>query len=325
MIAVWGLRTDSPCADVLAELEAMRVPRVFIDQRLVLSTGMHTVFGATVAGCLDLPGERVDLEDVSAIYLRAHESATLAWVAATGPASSQTAHAQAIDALLWTWADVASSYVVNRPSAMTSNCSKPGQLAAIRAAGFRVPETLVTTDPERARLFWAQQGEVIYKSVSGIRSMVRRLDRGEEARLDSVRNCPTQFQEYIRGVDHRVHVVLDEVFATEVVSAADDYRYAETQVNASAELRAVRLPRDVQHRCRTLAAALELPVAGIDLRRTPDGEWVCFEVNPSPAFSYYQHHTGQPIARAIAEILTDAGTMVISEGTRQVNKVSAAA
>jgi D-alanine-D-alanine ligase-like ATP-grasp enzyme len=48
---------------------------------------------------------------------------------------------------------------------------------------------------------------------------------------------------------------------------------------------------------------MRLHVAGIDLRRTPDGEWYCFEVNPSPAFLYYETATGLPIAAAIARIL----------------------
>jgi D-alanine-D-alanine ligase-like ATP-grasp enzyme len=55
-----------------------------------------------------------------------------------------------------------------------------------------------------------------------------------------------------------------------------------------------------------LAAALHLSVAGIDLRKTPEGEWVCFEVNTSPAFTYYEEATGQPIAHAIAELLASA-------------------
>ena len=57
---------------------------------------------------------------------------------------------------------------------------------------------------------------------------------------------------------------------------------------------------DLARRCVSLAHALELPLAGIDLRITPTGRVVCFEVNPSPAFSYYESHTGQPIAAAIA-------------------------
>ena len=45
---------------------------------------------------------------------------------------------------------------------------------------------------------------------------------------------------------------------------------------------------------------------GIDLKITPDDEVYCFEVNPSPAFSYYESNTGQPISAAIARALTKA-------------------
>ena len=55
---------------------------------------------------------------------------------------------------------------------------------------------------------------------------------------------------------------------------------------------------------------MELSVAGIDLRKTPEGEWVCFEVNTSPAFTYYEEATHQPIARAIARLLAEAGETV---------------
>jgi uncharacterized circularly permuted ATP-grasp superfamily protein len=43
-----------------------------------------------------------------------------------------------------------------------------------------------------------------------------------------------------------------------------------------------------------------------DLARAPDGRWFCFEVNPSPGFTYYESHTGQPIAAAIADMLIAA-------------------
>jgi glutathione synthase/RimK-type ligase-like ATP-grasp enzyme len=105
---------------------------------------------------------------------------------------------------------------------------------------------------------------------------------------------------YVPGRDHRVHVVDTEVFGCEVASRADDYRYPGRH---AVHIRACRLPREVQDRCRALAATMRLPVAGIDLRRTPAGQWYCFEVNPSPAFTYYQEWTGQPIGAAIARLL----------------------
>jgi glutathione synthase/RimK-type ligase-like ATP-grasp enzyme len=46
-----------------------------------------------------------------------------------------------------------------------------------------------------------------------------------------------------------------------------------------------------------------LLIAGIDLKEAPDGEYYCFEVNPSPGFAYYEQHTGQPISAALVEAL----------------------
>jgi hypothetical protein len=53
-----------------------------------------------------------------------------------------------------------------------------------------------------------------------------------------------------------------------------------------------------------LAAALGLLVAGIDLRRTPEDQWFCLEVNPSPAFSCFEPETGPEIGPAIASLLS---------------------
>ena len=55
-----------------------------------------------------------------------------------------------------------------------------------------------------------------------------------------------------------------------------------------------------------MASGMSLVVAGIDLRRAPDARWFCFEVNPSPAFVYYEEATGQPIGNAIARLLVRA-------------------
>jgi glutathione synthase/RimK-type ligase-like ATP-grasp enzyme len=189
---------------------------------------------------------------------------------------------------------------------MAPNNSKPYQLAQISGLGFSVPETLVTTDPDAAIAFWEQHGDVVYKSVSGTRSIVSRLRCEHRDRLADIAWCPTQFQQYIAGNDYRVHVVGDEVFACEVVSRVDDYRYPHGEPVA---VWARQLPDDVADRCRTLTAALGLSVAGIDLRRTEAGAWYCFEVNPSPGFTFFQQATGQPIDDAIARLLA-AGSSV---------------
>ena len=51
----------------------------------------------------------------------------------------------------------------------------------------------------------------------------------------------------------------------------------------------------------------------------PDGEYVCFEVNPCPGFIYYERHTGQPISAALADLLngtTPAGRLEVRRAMR---------
>jgi glutathione synthase/RimK-type ligase-like ATP-grasp enzyme len=112
-----------------------------------------------------------------------------------------------------------------------------------------------------------------------VRSIVSRFRPEHLERLPDVVSCPTQFQEYISGIDYRVHVVRDEVFSVQIVSDADDYRYSKS---GPITVTSCKIPLSLAEQCRNLAAGLGLPLAGIDLRQTPDGRWYCFEVNPSP-------------------------------------------
>jgi glutathione synthase/RimK-type ligase-like ATP-grasp enzyme len=192
--------------------------------------------------------------------------------------------------------------VFNRPLDMTPNHAKPYQGEQIRKAGFAVPDTLLTTDPDEVRAFARCHREVIYKGISSHPSVVTRLDEADLERLDALTVCPTQFQERITGDEYRVHVVENEVFAARIVSQADDYRYPGAG-EGRASIVAAEVPVAIADRCREMARQLRLPLAGVDLRVTAADVWYCFEVNPAPAFHYYQRMTAQPIADAIARAL----------------------
>jgi glutathione synthase/RimK-type ligase-like ATP-grasp enzyme len=78
------------------------------------------------------------------------------------------------------------------------------------------------------------------------------------------------------------------------------------------------LPPHVVRGCLELARRMDLLLAGIDLRETPDGEYYCFEVNPSPGFLYYEQATGQPISAALADLLHADPARNSTPGTREV-------
>jgi len=299
MILLWGLPGDSPLTSVADVLTRRRVKTVFLDQHDSPKWRFDLTVNDLVTGCLRNGTRSLDLAALYAAYIRPYDVRQLPF--ASHPAS--LAHASTLGDVLLSWADMTAAKVVNRPWAMSPNNSKPYQSLQVQSFGFSIPETLITTDPDAARVFWEKHGTVIYKSVSSVRSIVSRLTPAHTERLKQVRWCPTQFQQYVPGTDYRVHVVGDQVFPSKIVSRADDYRYA-ARTGASAAIKAARLPREISDRCFRLATGVNLPIAGIDLRQTPAGEWYCFEVNPSPGFTFYQDATGQPIAQAIASYLT---------------------
>ena len=302
MILLWGLSGDGPLDEVNRTLLRRGSRFALLDQRDLLSTRIELEIGRTVKGMATTPAYRIDLSEVTAVYQRAYDWRRLPAFAEAGPQSASWTEALAIESALHAWVEITNALVINRPSDMASNNSKPYQTELIRQHGFCAPATLVTTDPEAVREFCREHQSIIYKSISSVRSIVSRVTLDQLDRLDDVAWCPTQFQQYVPGSDYRVHVVGDELFACEIVSDADDYRYS-GRSGSTLELKACDLPPDIGERARGVATALRLPVAGVDLRLTPDGEWFCFEVNPSPGFTFYQALTNQPIAEAIAALL----------------------
>ena len=155
--------------------------------------------------------------------------------------------------------------------------------------------------------FRDQHRLVVYKSMSGERSIVAPLTDLDLQRLDRLRLCPVQFQAWVPGPDVRVHVVGDEAFAACVTTSATDYRYPARSGATPPTVTSYELDSELADRCVALARRLDLEFAGIDLRMPPDGQPVCLEVNPSPAFSYYEMAAGLPIAAALARHLARAG------------------
>ena len=308
MILLCGIATEAPLELVASELRSMGQGFVFLHQRSWQDCDAAVqVAGGDVTGRLRLGPLVLRLEDVTAVYTRLMDDRFLPEVRGLPATEPRRRRCRALHDTVTRWLELTQARVINRSVPQASNASKPYQAQLIRRHGLRVPETLVTNDPEAVLRFRAEHGRVIFKSLSGVRSVVHELADADIERLDAIRWCPVQFQAFVPGTDVRVHCVGGQAFAARIDSDATDYRYAAGQVGERASLSDFELDGDVAERCLRLTAHLGLELAGIDLRVTPNGETYCFEVNPSPAFSYYETHTGQPIARAIARHLVDAG------------------
>ncbi len=301
MILICGIPSEPPLAMVAGQLRRLGVPYAEFNQRRFAQAGMSFgVEGGKLAGGITLDGRTYHLDEISGVYARIMENELLPELEHHPPDSPARAYADRLLDTFLHWAEIAEGRIVNRLAPMGSNGSKPYQAQLISRHGFRTPETLITNEPDEVHGFREQHGRVVYKSISGARSIVQDLDETSLARLELIRACPVQFQAYVPGTNVRVHTIGGLVFATRIETAATDYRYAHRHDGAAPRLEATELPDEWAQRCLDLAAALGLEFAGVDLKVTGDGEVYCFEVNPSPAYSYYETNTGQPIAAAVA-------------------------
>jgi hypothetical protein len=305
MILLCGIPTETPMALVRDALDSNGMRYVVFNQRKFAGMKMSLdIQGGKPNGKLQLNGDSYSVDEFTGVFTRLMDYHYLPELQDALADSPELKFCCNLFETLTRWAEISPARVVNRVAPMGSNFSKPYQAQLIKRYGFEVPETLITNDPELVRAFRARHGRVIYKSISGVRSIVQTLTDDDMMRIDNIRWCPTQFQAFVEGTNVRVHTVGERVFATAIATDATDYRYAQRQSGDHAELRPVDLSDDLAEMCVKLSAGLGLAFAGIDLKITPENYVYCFEVNPSPAFSYYESQTGQPISKAVADYLS---------------------
>ncbi len=241
------------------------------------------------------PAEAVPLAELTGAYPRPYPS--VPEIHARTPAYRVgRRHVARLEHELWHWMATGTATVLNRPEQSATNGTKPFQTRVARRCGFRVPDSLLTNDPGAALAFAEQHQRVIYKGAGGTRTRTGLLDPGDASRLARLGTCPVYLQHYIPGGNVRAHVVDTEVFATEIVSDAIDYRARVRQMTP------VVLPVVVADRCIAVTQALGLLLAGLDLIRTPRGEWYFLEANTSPGFTFFP--AADQVAEAIARLLT---------------------
>jgi glutathione synthase/RimK-type ligase-like ATP-grasp enzyme len=302
MILLWGLMDDAPMQMAYTELEKAGANFVFLDHRKIFDSDIEYSFDAvTGIQCIvRVKDVLLNLNDVKVAYIRSYNFRDYKEMHGKEPNCPMAEKAAGFELQLMAFLNASDALIINRQDASATNNSKPYQLSVIRKAGFNIPETFISNDGSLVRKFLSETGEAVYKSISGVRSVVHKVSDTQLGFIDDVEWCPTLFQKVVPGINYRAHVFKDEIHTVRITSDSLDYRYGKTAMEP------VELPYYVEQQCYQLNNMLGLHFSGIDLMRTDDGEWYCFEVNPSPAYSYFQLNGGVAISEALAKFMMDA-------------------
>ena len=298
---VCGVRQEAPTQLLIKALKELRADFYLLNQE-ELSNHVQTRWQYDNKGCkgtIRIKGDYLNIQDISGVFMRFMSTKQMPDAKKNEAILTKT---RSVITSLTDLFDILPVKVVNPKYGMMTNFSKPNQSLMIRKSMFKIPETLITNKPELAIRFIEHFNfNVIYKSISCERSIVKKVKKNDIEKIDHIKHLPTQFQKYIEGNNIRVHVVDDQIFATEVTTKTVDYRYAHVNGD-NAELKPIDLPLDIKNRCIELTKRLGLVFSGIDLIRNKD-DYYCLEVNTSPGYSYYELSTGQPISQALATYL----------------------
>jgi MvdD pre-ATP grasp domain len=221
----------------------------------------------------------------------------------------QLASQEAVAAMGGAWR-VLADRCVSPPDALQAARWKLGQLATASALGFDVPQTIVTSDPARARDF-ASTGEVVLKAVADARvtlsdeeyvGLTTMLEPGLS--IEEVQFVPTMLQRVVPKVaDLRLTVVGDELFPVTITAPPGsplDFRAVPSEL---CDYRVIALPDQFSDRCIQFLRHYGLRFGAFDFVMDDRDQFWFLECNPAGQWGWLEAFTDVRITSALVDLL----------------------
>jgi len=198
--------------------------------------------------------------------------------------------------------------------------NKQLQLQIAHDVGLEIPATLITSDADAVRSFYAgNKGGTVAKMLSsfaifdeeGREQVVFTTPlKPENLRsLERLRLCPMTFQAMVpKQLELRTTVVGDRLFTAAIDSQATERASVDWRREGEAlvdQWKPYDLPSDVRQGVLRLMNHFGLNYGAIDIIVTPDDRHVFLEVNPVGEFFWLESCPGFAIGEALADVLLD--------------------
>jgi glutathione synthase/RimK-type ligase-like ATP-grasp enzyme len=184
------------------------------------------------------------------------------------------------------------------------------QLQIAQELGFRVPRTVISRDAEILRTFAAQNeyGTIckpifhgMFVDESSAYSILTRRVTPESIDAGSVKLCPVFLQEEIpRKSDVRATFIGPHCFVADIKGDPSlvDWRDPDVSVSYTEG----SLGHEVESMCRAMLAKLGLVYGAFDFVRTPVGDLVFLEINPTGEWAWLEDRLGFPMREAFIQL-----------------------
>jgi glutathione synthase/RimK-type ligase-like ATP-grasp enzyme len=185
---------------------------------------------------------------------------------------------------------------------------------------MKIPPTLITSNPELVKEFWAAwHGKVIVKQLK-LRPIINeavftsRLTAKDIEGIDSVRLSPAIFQAEIpKAHELRIAMFGHESFAIAIDSQGDPETIVDWRMKPdNVSMTPATLPDELVRRLRSLLDEFHLAHGVFDLIRTPESEYIFLELNPNGQWHFMEKAADGSLAEAMARLLAGRVTSAIA-------------
>ncbi|MGH3796961.1 MAG: MvdC/MvdD family ATP grasp protein [Pseudonocardiaceae bacterium] len=261
------------------------------------------------SGYVHTPAHSVELDEIHAVWYRSPEAYNMP--AELSEAERQHCLREAKYGLGGVLASLPVLWI-NHPSRLADCAYKPLQLVRAQQCGLRVPDTMITNEPESVRLF-ASGGRTVTKlmgantiSEEGCRKLSWTRVLGQDD-LDDLRGLDVTchlVQRWVpKSFEVRAVVIADRI-TTVRINAGSGASYIDWRSDyAALTYELIEPPDYVVQGIHALMRSFDLVYGALDFIVISDDDWIFLELNAGGQYGWLEVATGVPLTGYLADLL----------------------
>ena len=205
---------------------------------------------------------------------------------------------------------------INDPFIANKSKVKFQQLILANKYNVKIPKTLITTQPEKAKDFFVECGEeVLVKTIYTGNVTIKGVNQGIPSRkigkhdfykfYENISLSPTQLQEYVdKAFELRITIIGKKVFAVKIDSQAQEETKIDWRLHTKLNHHSVfDLPPRIEKFCIDFLREQKLSYGAMDFIVTPKNEYCFLENNPFGQYLWLETETKIPLTEEICNLL----------------------
>jgi glutathione synthase/RimK-type ligase-like ATP-grasp enzyme len=205
---------------------------------------------------------------------------------------------------------------INDPFMASKSKVKFQQLLLANKYKIKIPKTIITTQPEKAKEFFISCGEeVLVKTIYTGNTTIDGINQGIPSRkigkddfykfYESIYLSPTQLQEYVeKAFELRITVIGEKVFAVKIDSQVNEETKIDWRLHTKMNPHSIfELPSNIEKFCVNFLKDQGLVYGAMDFIVTPKGEYYFLENNPFGQYLWLETETKIPLTEEICNLL----------------------